>query len=289
MSSLHNTAPVQEWRTAAAFRAGDKQRKHYLQQWQLEPDGKPFKTYACWLQPVRYQQQPAMLKIALEAEEQRGGLLMAYWNGDGAARVWRQEGPALLLERLNSTPALAQMARNGQDAAASRIICHVADQLHTPRKGPRPAQLVPLETWFAELAPAAGKYGGILEDARLIAHDLLRHQQEICVLHGDLHHGNILDGGPRGWLAIDPKGLLGDRGYDYANIFCNPNRKIAGAPGRLAQQVAVVSTAARIEPARLLRWIIAYGGLSAAWSLNAGEDATIALRAAETAYALLSS
>lgn len=289
MSNHHNTAPVQEWRTAAAFRAGDQQRKHYLLQWQLEPDGKPFKTYACWLQPVRYQQQPAMLKIALETEEQRGGLLMAYWNGTGAVKVLQQHGPALLLERVNSTPLLAEMARNGQDATASRIICEVADLLHAPRSTPPPAQLVPLEKWFDELRPAADKYGGILGDAQLIAHDLLRHQQEISILHGDLHHGNVLDGGNRGWLAIDPKGLWGDRGYDYANIFCNPDQETAVAPGRLAGQVAVVSTAARIEPSRLLRWIIAYGGLSAAWSLNAGEDATIALRTAETAYALLSS
>lgn len=289
MSKHHNTAPVQEWRTAAAFRAGDQQRKHYLQQWQLQPDGKPFKTYACWLQPVIYQQQPAMLKIALEAEEQRGGLLMTYWNGTGAARVFLQDGPALLLERINSTPVLATMAHNGQDATASRIICEVADQLHAPRHTSPPAQLVPLEQWFEALPPAADQYGGILGDANLIAYDLLRHQQEISILHGDLHHGNVLDGGHRGWLAIDPKGLLGDRGYDYANIFCNPDEEISAAPGRLAEQVAVVSTAARIEPARLLRWIIAYGGLSAAWSLSAGEDATIALKAAETAYALLSS
>ena len=38
-------------------------------------------------------------------------------------------------------------------------------------------------------------------------------------LHGDLHHDNVLDFGPRGWLAIDPHGLLGERGFDFANIF----------------------------------------------------------------------
>lgn len=214
---------------------------------------------------------------------------MRYWNGIGAAKVLQQEGPALLLERIDNRLPLRDMVHSGQDAAASRIICQVADLLHAPRATSPPDQLLPLETWFAELAPAADKYGGILQDAQLIAHDLLRHQQEISILHGDLHHGNVLDGGPRGWLVIDPKGLWGDRAFDYANIFCNPDKKTALAPGRLAGQIAIVATAARIEPSRLLRWIIAYGGLSAAWSLNAEEDATIALRVAEIAYALLSS
>lgn len=93
---------------------------------------------------------------------------MAYWNGAGAARVLQQYGPALLLERLHSTPVLAEMARNGQDAAASRIICEVADLLHAPRTTP-PAQLAPPEKWFEELPPAADKYGGILGDAALPA------------------------------------------------------------------------------------------------------------------------
>jgi hypothetical protein len=42
-------------------------------------------------------------------------------------------------------------------------------------------------------------------------------------LHGDIHHDNILDFGRRGWLAIDPKRLFGERGFDYANLFCNPD------------------------------------------------------------------
>jgi streptomycin 6-kinase len=105
------------------------------------------------------------------------------------------------------------------------------------------------------------------------------------VLHGDVHHGNVLDFGARGWLAIDPKGLIGERGFDFANIFCNPDVEIATAPGRLARQVAVVSEAARIERPRLLQWILAYAGLSAAWHLDAGDEksAQLPLTVAEIA------
>ena len=43
------------------------------------------------------------------------------------------------------------------------------------------------------------------------------------MLHGDLHHANVLDLGSSSWLAIDPKGLKGEQGFDYANIFTSPD------------------------------------------------------------------
>lgn len=45
---------------------------------------------------------------------------------------------------------------------------------------------------------------------------------DVVVLHGDIHHGNVLDGGERGWRAIDPKGLLGERTFDFVNILLAP-------------------------------------------------------------------
>jgi streptomycin 6-kinase len=107
------------------------------------------------------------------------------------------------------------------------------------------------------------------------------------VLHGDIHHGNILDFGERGWLVIDPKGLIGERGFDYANLFCNPDHGTATAPGRLVRQVEVVSEAAGLERRRLLQWILAWAGLSAVWHLSDGTTPETALEAAQLADAEL--
>jgi streptomycin 6-kinase len=95
------------------------------------------------------------------------------------------------------------------------------------------------------------------------------------VLHGDIHHGNILDFGARGWLAIDPKRLLGERAFEYANLFCNPDtdnptRPVATLPDRFTRRVAIVTSAAGLERRRLLQWILAWAGLSAAWFLGDG-------------------
>ena len=181
-----------------------------------------------------------MLKIATEAEEQRGSDLMIWWDGDGAARVLGRDGNALLLERSTGAQSLTEMAGSGNDDEASRILCAVAARLHARRDLP-PPQLVPLPRWFEALAPAAQTHGGVLRLASKTAHDLLRTPQDSVALHGDIHHANVLDFGPRGLLAIDPKGLIGERGFDFANIFCNPDFETATQPGRLARQATIVA------------------------------------------------
>lgn len=243
----------------------------YLSRWRLEPDGEPILSRSGRLLPVRKEGVPAMLKIATEAEERWDGLLMVWWDGEGAARVLAHDGEALLLERARDAGALAEMARSGGDEAADRIICRVAARLHAPRGRPMP-ELIPLETWFAPLAPVARRHGGILARAAATARGLLARQREVTVLHGDLHHGNVLDFGPRGWLAIDPKRLVGDRAFDFANLLRNPDPDTKVVPARFARRVVVIADAAGIERQRLLGWTLAFAGLSAAWLIDDGDS-----------------
>ena len=213
--------------------------------------------------------------------------MLASRGGEGAALVLAHEGDALLIERATGSGSLADLARACRDDEASRLFCAAVAPLHARRDRPPPGVLVPLPRWFAELALAAKRHGGVLRQSAATAHQLLAEPRDVAVLHGDLHHGNVLDFGPRGWLAIDPKGLLGERGFDYANIFCNPDLAVATAPGRLARQADVVAAAAGLDRRRLLQWVLAYAGLSAAWTLGDGADATLALTVAELAAAAL--
>lgn len=253
-----------------------------MKRWALTPDGDPIVTRSSRLLPVRWRGAPAILKVAIEAEEKRGNELMAWWDGKGAARVLAHEGEALLLERAENTTSLVELARSGRDDEASRIICNVVAELHVPRKTP-PTSLVPLTRWFADLKPAAAKHGGLFARSAVAARELLATPEGVVVLHGDIHHDNILDFGQRGWLAIDPKGLIGERGFDYANIFCNPDLETATTVDRLARQVEVVAEAAKFDRLRLLKWILAWNGLSAAWSIHDGESPDAALAVGEIA------
>jgi streptomycin 6-kinase len=259
----------------------------YLERWTLTPDGDPIITRSSRLLPVRRDGVPAMLKVAMNAEERRGGAVMAWWNGQGAARVLAHGGNALLLDRaVDYGIPLANFARTGRDDEACRIICAAVAALHAPRSLP-PSDIVPLTEWFEALQPAAAVHGGILRRSAETASELLATQRDVTVLHGDIHHDNILHFGPRGWLAIDPKGLRGERGFDYANLFCNPDHETATLPGRLVRRVDLVAEAAALEPARLLRWILAWAGLSAAWLIDDGVSPQGALSVAELAEAEL--
>jgi streptomycin 6-kinase len=259
----------------------------WLARWGLTPDGAAFSSLAGKLLPVRQAGAAAILKVSHASEEIAGGALMAWWSGDGAAAVLAREGDALLLERATGTRNLADMARGGEDDAATRILCEAGDRLHAPRSAPPPSTLVPLQTWFRQLWPTAEAHGGLYAKSAAAARSLLAAPQEVGVVHGDLHHGNVLDFGPRGWLAIDPKGLIGERYYDYPHIIMNPDVETATAPGRLARRVQVISEAAKVEPRRLLTWIVAYAGLSAAWTSGDGDDPWRALAIGEIAAAEL--
>lgn len=247
----------------------------YLTRWNLAPDGAPITTPAANLLPVLKDDEPAMLKLSHEADERLGGVLMEWWGGDGAARVFARDGDALLMERATGPASLSDMARSGQDDAACRILCTAAARLHAPRSRPLPA-LTPLADWFRELWPAADRHGGILARSAQTARVLLAEPREVGVLHGDLHHDNVLDFGARGWLAIDPKHLFGEREFDFANIFTNPDladptQPVATQPGRFARRLDIVAEASGLERRRLLCWVLAWTGLSAAWFMGDGD------------------
>jgi streptomycin 6-kinase len=263
----------------------------YLQKWGLIPAGEPIVTHTSQLLPVLSQGQPAMLKVTDDADEKHGHLLMRWWAGEGAARVLAFDDSAILLDRATGPRSLVTLANEGSDAEATRIICEVARQLHA-RRGAPPPGLVPLTTWFESLAPAAQAQGGILVQAAAAAARLLASQREIVPLHADLHHENILDFGERGWLAVDPKRVIGERTFEYTILFCDPDLglphlTIARRPEIFAQRLSTVSQTARLETRRLLLWILAWAGLSAAWQIGDNLDPGIELQVAEMALAAL--
>ena len=250
-----------------------------MARWGLQADGPAFRTHASTLVPVRRDGLAAMLKLAHSLEEARGGRLMAWWAGRGAAPVLARHGPALLMARASGR-TLAEV----DDDAATRVIVAIADRLRDRGSEPVP-RLVPLRRWFRALEPAAARHGGVLAACAEVADVLLDDPREVGLLHGDLHHGNVLDFGGAGWLAIDPKGLWGERAFEFATLMRNPDPGRALAPGRMARQVALVAGLTGIGPARLLDWVAAVAGLAAAWTLSDGGDPTPDLAVARMALA----
>src|SRR6266446_3730710 len=145
---------------------------HYIDRWRLTPEGNAIVTRTSRLLPVRWQGTAAILKVAVEAEEELGNELMAWWDSQGVPLVLAHDGKAILLERAQDGSSLADLVRRGRDDEASRIICAIVGKLNLPRSQPIP-NLIPLSEWFVEPAPVADFYGGILSLSAATAHELL--------------------------------------------------------------------------------------------------------------------
>ncbi len=90
------------------------------------------------------------------------------------------------------------------------------------------------------------------------------------LLHGDLHHGNVLAARREPWLAIDPKGLIGEPAFETVALLHNPERLLsAPQPGRiLARRVDQLSEHLGFDRQRIRGWGIAQGVLAAYWGLE---------------------
>ncbi|RII89868.1 aminoglycoside phosphotransferase family protein, partial [Clavibacter michiganensis] len=130
------------------------------------------------------------------------------------------------------------------------------------------AEAVPLAVWFRELVEPARPLPRSLDRGAGVARELLAGSGPGVVLHGDVHHGNVLRFGDGdigsdsdsdsdsddAWRAIDPKALVGDPGFDTANVLANPTPAIALRPGRLARRAGVVAEETGADLDAVLAW-----------------------------------
>lgn len=211
----------------------------------------------------------------LGRRDERGGRHLLRWRqGHGLVRLLRAAGSQLLLEHAGDLALSTVLARDGDDAA-TRIATEVLAQLATPAAKPPPRRLRPLREHYAALLQRARSDGHNAPylAAAALAQRLLDTAASDRPLHGDLHHDNIFCG-QRGWLAIDPKGLIGDPAFEAANLFFNPLDRddLCRDPARIAGMAVAFGAALEQSPRRVLDHAAAYGALSAAWFAEDGDD-----------------
>ena len=236
----------------------------WLDRWRLTPDGEPFASTWSQLLPVRRDGQALMLKACMAGQEIHGSAFLTGYGGRGAVRVLEREADAVLLERACGRLSLQDIAvKQGEDAAYA-ILCQGVARLQSA-PGPFPVEPIPLTTWFNVIREASAFAGGVYAQAEAVLDHLLETTLTEAPLHGDLHHGNLLDGGERGWLAIDPKGLRGDPACDYAIMLLPGGDGAIAAPGVVTARVPRVAALAGLQPARLLGWVFCVSAQYAGW------------------------
>lgn len=228
-------------------------------------------------------------------EEGTAAAALAAFDGFGAVRVLQSAGDALLMEYCTGEP-LHEAPEGETDAAALPVIRDVVKRLHR-RTAPPPQGIPALASRCRALSRGLGiardtRTRALLARAMRLADELLEDPGEPQLLHGDLHHENILRtrrGGSDIWLAIDPQPMLGDAAYEVANIFGNPlgQTKLVLDPARPARLADRFSGDLGLERTRVLRWAFVHSCISAAWSLEVGDDPSLRLAIADTVAAHL--
>jgi streptomycin 6-kinase len=226
---------------------------------------------------VRDDGVPVVLKLGVPNPELTTEIAaMRLYDGLGAAQVLdadAEEG-IILLERLLPGTPLAEVA---DDAQATAIAAAVMRRLWRPAP---PAHAFPdVRRWarsLYRLREAGGRGSNPLpphwvDRALRLYDELIPSSAAPVVLHADLHHWNILAAEREPWLALDPKGVIGEPAYEVGAWLRNPSPDIAYWPNAARVQARRVDQFADLlglDRQRIIGWGIAQAVLSACWDIE---------------------
>ncbi|MFE0254574.1 aminoglycoside phosphotransferase family protein [Streptomyces sp. NPDC059010] len=199
----------------------------FLDRWDLKTDGRPMHGVSALVLPVvRPDDTPAVLKLQLLDEESVGEpVALRAWDGDGSVRLLDHDEATgtMLLERLDSSRMLAHHPDVHESVLViARLLAHLTSfpaPAGLRRLGDIAQAMLEQTPWALERIPDP--------EARRVVADCAAAVREVVdepgdrLLHWDLHDENVLASGRAPWLAIDPKPLAGDPGFELWPAIAN--------------------------------------------------------------------
>jgi streptomycin 6-kinase len=192
----------------------------------------------------------AVVKVAWEGDDEslHEGDALDLWNGEGAVRLLGRSGRALLEERAVPGDDISGL----DDERATAVALEVAARLWRPATRP----FRPVEPEVPRWLDRAEREGSELVP---LARQLLAELGPTSdwLVHGDLHHHNILRHGAR-FVAIDPKPYLGEREYDVPSFLWNPLGNRLDDRARTERRIAAF-VALGLDDFRIRAWTVIRG------------------------------
>jgi streptomycin 6-kinase len=208
-------------------------------------------------------------------DEWRCGEVLDAFDARGVVRVYDYVEGAVLIERLNPGTSLASVALDGRDGEATEILAGVIERMARPRETLRAFDTVwdwgkGFERYLSsddDQIPTS-----LTEQARRTYSELCESQQSARLLHGDLQHYNVVFDVGRGWLAIDPKGVVGEVEYEIGASLRNPYEapELLASPETVKRRLKHYEAKLKLDGGRALRWGFAQAVLSAIWCVEDG-------------------
>lgn len=209
------------------------------------------------------------------------------FNGDGACKLleYDDEKYWMLLERLNPGEMLATLK---DDEEATHIAAEVMKKIWRPlesgglplaqERAPALQKFIRLSDWFDGLKQLRKTFKGgtgplnemLVERIEKSVSEFFAENHDPVLMHGDFHHYNILSS-ERGWLIIDPKGVIGPACYEVGPLLMNPwGEFLNGTNYRLMtrRRIDILHEHLGFERTRIHDWALAHAVLSAWWSIE---------------------
>jgi streptomycin 6-kinase len=210
--------------------------------------------------------------IKARDDEWQSGRVLGAFGGAGMVRVVDYIDGAMLLERVSPGDSLAPMAMAGDDEEATRILASVIGKFAPampPEGTPTLAYRAEAFDWYASSGDTQIDRA-LFRRARAEFTALACSQRNVRLLHGDLHHYNVLRDERRGWIAIDPKGVTGELEYEIGAALRNPCERIEllADAATFDRRVACFAQTLGLDRARIVRWAFAQAVLAAIWEVQ---------------------
>lgn len=198
---------------------------------------------------------------------------LKHFNGNGAARLISANANAgwLLLEKLEPGIMLSTLE---DDDEAMRIAINVMQKLNKPTENY--TNFPTVQSWLNGFQRLYQQFNGgtgvfkreIVERADKLAKELLQSMGKVVLLHGDLHHDNILSNKHDSWLAIDPKGVIGEPEYEIGALMRNPIAKLMASRNLkelFLRRTAITTELTGFDRQKILAWSFVQSVLAAWW------------------------
>ncbi len=198
------------------------------------------------------------------------------FDGKGACRLMDcdEEKGFLLLERLQPGVMLSTLE---DDEEATHIAADVMLKIWRPGRDTSietsASKFIQLSDWFDGLKRLRVMFNSgtgplnskLVERVEQLVKDFFAENHKPVLMHGDFHHSNILSS-ERGWLVIDPKGVIGPAGYEMGPLLMNPwGDLLNGSNYRLIteRRIDILHERLGFERERIRGWGSAHAVLSA--------------------------
>jgi streptomycin 6-kinase len=225
---------------------------------------------------VRADGSQAVLKIALPLDNPEifhEATFLKALDGRGAVKIFDSDEKrrAILLERSLPGKNLKEVFRNNE---AKAVEVAVSAMPRISRRASDVSDFQSLEDWFENFFRKAANTNfpaEYLRKSRRFYEELSSDSKQKFLLHGDLHHENVLSAGREPFLLIDPKGIVGEIGYEIAVFLNNHLWWLNSQPNsreKMNEAVRKFSEAFETEPQDLRRWAFAQMVLSAWWTFE---------------------